>query len=57
MKKIEAFLMGETAHRRILIASNFERYTIKQIMLHFGVSRATAVRDRRAVLDALGLFS
>lgn len=57
MTKLEVFLMGETAHRRILIANDFERYTIKQIMLHFGVSRTTAVRDRRAVLDALGLFA
>lgn len=57
MTKIETFLMGETAHRRILIANDFDRYTIKQIMLRFSVSRATAVRDRRAALDALGLFA
>ena len=57
MNRLEEFLIGETAHRRILIAYDIERYTVIQIMLRFNVSRATAVRDRRAVKDALGLFA
>lgn len=57
MNRLEEFLIGETAHRRILIAYDIHRYTVSQIMLRFNVSRATAIRDRRAAKDALELFA
>lgn len=53
MTKLEERLMGQVAHRRILIARSFDKYTVPIIMATFGVSLATAKRDRLAVREAM----
>lgn len=57
MRDLEETLMGKTTYRRILIARDFDKFTAERVMSAFGVSLATAKRDRAAVKDAMQIVA